>query len=65
MELHSVLCRSLDGRGFGFIYMYGWVSSLLTWNYHNIFIRLYPIIDYDPDNHDGVITHLGQTSWNV
>ena len=20
---------------------------------------------YDPDNHDGVITHLGQTSWNV
>ena len=19
----------------------------------------------DPDNHDGVITHLGQTSWNV
>ena len=20
---------------------------------------------HDPDNHDGVITHLGQTSWNV
>ena len=19
---------------------------------------------HDPDNHDGVITHLGQTSWN-
>ena len=20
---------------------------------------------YDPDNHDGVITHLSQTSWNA
>ena len=20
---------------------------------------------HNPDNHDGVITHLGQTSWNV
>jgi len=20
---------------------------------------------HDPDNHDGVITHLGHTSWNV
>ena len=20
---------------------------------------------HDPDNHDGMITHLGQTSWNV
>ena len=20
---------------------------------------------HDPDNHDGVITHLGQASWNV
>ena len=20
---------------------------------------------HDPDNHDGVITHLGQTSWNT
>ena len=20
---------------------------------------------HDPDNHDGVITHLSQTSWNV
>ena len=41
----------------GFMYMYGWVSSLLTWNYHNIFTRLFPIIDYNPDNRDGVITH--------
>ena len=24
------------------IYMYGWVPSLFTWNYHNIVNRLYP-----------------------
>ena len=40
MELCSVLCGSLDGRGVwgenGYVYMYGWVPSLFTWNYHNI-----------------------------
>ena len=40
MELCSVLCGSLDGRGVcgenGCVYMYGWVPSLFTWNYHNI-----------------------------
>ena len=25
----------------GYMYMYSWVPSLLTWNYHNIFNRLY------------------------
>ena len=27
--------------------------------------ELYKIDLHDPDNHDGVITHLEQTSWNV
>ena len=28
----------------GYTYMYGWVSLLFTWNYHNIVNRLYPNI---------------------
>ena len=27
--------------------------------------ELYKTDLHDPDNHDGVITHLSQTSWNV
>ena len=27
--------------------------------------KLYKKYLHDPDNHDGVITHLDQTSWNV
>ena len=27
--------------------------------------ELYKKDHHDPDNHDGVITHLDQTSWNV
>ena len=27
--------------------------------------ELYKNDHHDPDNHDGVITHLEQTSWNV
>ena len=27
--------------------------------------ELYKKDFHDPDNHDGVITHLGPTSWNV
>ena len=27
--------------------------------------ELYKKYLHDPDNHDGVITHLSQTSWNV
>ena len=27
--------------------------------------NLYKENPHDPDNHDGVITHLDQTSWNV
>ena len=27
--------------------------------------KLYKNDLHDPDNHDGVITHLSQTSWNV
>ena len=38
-------CGSLDGKGGlgenGYMYMYGWVPSLSTWNYHNIVNRLY------------------------
>ena len=30
--------RSLGENGY--VYMYGWVPSLLTWNYHNIVNRL-------------------------
>ena len=25
----------------GYLYIYGWVPSLSTWNYHNIVNRLY------------------------
>ena len=28
----------------GYMFMYGWVPSLFTWNYHNIVNRLYPNI---------------------
>ena len=38
MHLCWMLCSSLDGRGSlrenGHIYMYGWVPSLIIWNYH-------------------------------
>ena len=27
--------------------------------------ELYKKNPHDPDNHDGVITHLSETSWNV
>ena len=30
----------------GYIYMYGWVPALSTWNYHNIANRLYPNTKY-------------------
>ena len=44
MELWSMLCGSQDGRGSlqenGYIYMYGWVPSPFTWNYHNIVNQL-------------------------
>ena len=40
MDLCSVLCGSLEGRGVwgknAYVYMYGWVPSLFTWNYHSI-----------------------------
>ena len=26
----------------GYMYMYGWVPSLFTWNYHNIVNQLHP-----------------------
>ena len=46
MELCSVLPVSLDGSGGlgenGYMYLYGWVSPLFTWNYHNIVNQLYP-----------------------
>ena len=29
------------------------------------YIELYKKYLHDPDNHDGVIAHLEQTSWNV
>ena len=29
------------------------------------YTELYKKYLHDPDNHDGVITHLSQTSWNV
>ena len=42
MELCSMLYGRLDGKGGlwenGYMYMYGWVPSLFTWNYHNILI---------------------------
>ena len=46
----SVLCirwpilryRLCKRRENGYMYMYGWVPWLFTWNYHNIVGRLYP-----------------------
>ena len=39
MELCSMFCDSLDGRGvwekMGYMCMYGWVLLLSTWKYHN------------------------------
>ena len=45
MELCSMLGQpgregSLEEKGY--VYMYGWVPSLFTWNYHNIVNQLYP-----------------------
>ena len=40
MELWSILYASLGESGY--MYMYGWVPSLITWNYHNIVNWLYP-----------------------
>ena len=46
MELYSMLCASLVGSGSSgkkrYMYVYDWVPLLVTWNYHNIFIWLYP-----------------------
>ena len=39
-----MLCGSLDGKNLGengYMYMYGWVPLLPTWNNHNIVNRLY------------------------
>ena len=30
----------------GYMYMYGWVPSLFTWNYHNTVNQLYPNTKY-------------------
>ena len=42
-ELCSMLCANLDGTGSlggnGFLYMYGWVPLLSTWNYNSIVYR--------------------------
>lgn len=39
MELSSMLCGSLDGKGgfgeSGYLYVYGGVPSQFTWMYHN------------------------------
>ena len=35
--------------------MYGWVPLLLTWNYHNIFNRLYPNME---ESKEEVKSHL-------
>ena len=43
-EFCSILCGSLDGREVlenGYMYMYGWVHFLSTWNYHNSVNQLY------------------------
>ena len=44
-ERCSMLCGSLNRRvSFrknGFMYTYGWVPSLFTWNYHNVVNRLH------------------------
>ena len=40
-----------------------------SWQEYTLFLhsgkKLYKNDLHNPDNHDGVITHLGQTSWNV
>ena len=44
-----MLCGSLDGTGvWGRMntYVYGWIPSLFTWNYHNIVNRLNPNIKF-------------------
>ena len=64
-----MLCGSLDGRGVweknGYMYIYGGVPLLSTWNCHNIINQLYSNKVKtkqknlnNPDNHKGVITHL-------
>ena len=64
-----MLCGSLDGRGVweknGYMYIYGGVPLLSTWNCHNIINQLYSTKVKtkqknlnNPDNHKGVITHL-------
>ena len=45
MELCSMLCSSLNGRGVWgewYMYMYGWISLLFTWNCHNIVNKAVP-----------------------
>ena len=46
MELCPMLYSSLDWRGVcgenEYMYVYGWVPLLSTWNYHNIVNWLYP-----------------------
>ena len=34
--------RTDQSLGSQLLYVYGWVPSLSTWNYHNIINRLYP-----------------------
>ena len=49
MEHCSILCGSLDGKGFWGkmdTYMFSWVPLLFIWNYHNIIIQLYPNIKF-------------------
>ena len=40
-ELCSMLCASLDGRGWWIMYMYGWVPLSSTWTCHSIVNWLY------------------------
>ena len=42
--LLNVMCQPAWEEGFGengYMYMYGWVPSLFTWNYHNIVNQVY------------------------
>ena len=45
-----MLCGSLDRRwGLGengYMFIYDWIPSLLTWNYHNIVIRLFSLVQF-------------------
>ena len=46
VELCSMLCDSLDGRGVWErmdMCMYGWVPSLFTWNYRTLFLVGYSV----------------------